>query len=120
MSTPHLCSEPYCTAIVEGAGRCPEHARGWDRWTGPEGAYGSAWRKARDAYIREHPRCETPGCAARASEVHHVNHDPTDHRAVNLMSLCLAHHRSETGRAGALARQASAGRRTSSSDRRAK
>ena len=130
-----LCAEPYCpNVIIDGPERrCPEHARagGWASWTGGDpGAYGSAWRRARDQYIAAHPICETPGCRAPASEVHHLdgnprNNDPSNHRA-----LCVGCHGTITGRRGARARaqtshgksdrQATATRSASSSDRRAK
>ncbi len=58
-TTPHLCSMPYCTNIVDGPGRCPEHStNGWQTATVELGVYGHAWRKIRDACIAQHPMCE--------------------------------------------------------------
>ena len=97
--TAHLCAEPYCDQIVDGPGRCPEHRRtGWQARppATPPGAYGPEWRRARDRYIKAHPRCEHAGCTAPAREVHHVNHDPLDNREENWRALCLEHHRRET------------------------
>jgi 5-methylcytosine-specific restriction protein A len=96
--TEHLCSEPFCSEIVIGPGRCEKHRRkAWGRVPAtPPGAYGWAWKKTRDAYIRAHPRCEHLACTAPASEVHHRNHDPLDNRWSNLEALCLDCHRRET------------------------
>jgi 5-methylcytosine-specific restriction protein A len=89
---------------LEGA-RCPAHRR--SRWT-PSGGYGWDWRRVRDAYIRENPICEWPGCSAPAEEVDHiirVKVDPSRRLdPTNLRALCLPHHRSRTGRDGGRAR----------------
>jgi 5-methylcytosine-specific restriction enzyme A len=102
---PIRCAEPGCPfKALEGA-RCPAHRR--SRWA-PSTGYGWDWRRVRDAYIREHPTCEWPGCSALAEEVDHIIRvkvdpslrlDPT-----NLRALCLRHHRSRTGRDGVRAR----------------
>ncbi|HEY3587234.1 MAG TPA: HNH endonuclease signature motif containing protein [Myxococcaceae bacterium] len=97
---PHLCAEPGCPEIVEGAGRCPAHqGKGdWGRFQGA-GAYGAAWRRARNAYLAQHPGCER--CPAPATQVHHRNHDPTNHNEANLESLCDACHRTITAQRSA-------------------
>jgi 5-methylcytosine-specific restriction protein A len=100
--TPHLCPVPRCPNIVEhGPGRCLEHADGWTRYRASPrgqarlGGYGTRWRRLRDAYLREHPRCED--CGAPATEVHHVDHalpgSPTFLDERNLAALCLGCHR---------------------------
>jgi 5-methylcytosine-specific restriction endonuclease McrA len=67
-----------------------------------EGAdgYGSQWRRVRNAYIREHPRCETSGCDRPAQEVHHLDHrGPLAPRGLdwsNLQALCVPCHRKLT------------------------
>jgi 5-methylcytosine-specific restriction protein A len=100
--TPHLCAVPGCRNIIEsGPGRCPEHADGWTRYRqsarGEQqlGGYGSRWRRLRDAYIAEHPRCQD--CGRPATEVHHVDHalpgDRTFFDRRNLRALCTPCHR---------------------------
>jgi len=68
-----------------------------------QGQYDSAWTKVRNAFIRDHPSCQWPGCGARADEVDHVvpvRVDPSRRLDVtNLRSLCLHHHRSVSARA---------------------
>jgi 5-methylcytosine-specific restriction protein A len=93
-STPHLCAHPGCAVVlVDGPGRCPAHARGRSRSGTP--GYGSRWRRARDAYIRAHPRCER--CFAPAQEVHHRNRrhpsEPGANAWGNLQALCRSCHR---------------------------
>ena len=92
---PHLCAQPGCNTIVEdGPGKCPEHG---NRRHGNQG-YGSQWRRTRNAYIREHPRCEQ--CGQPAREVHHRDHrgarGPRGLDWSNLQSLCIACHRKLT------------------------
>jgi 5-methylcytosine-specific restriction protein A len=100
--TPHLCSTPGCHQIVlTGPGKCPEHARGWDRWRQtPEGqrrgvGYSHSWRKVRDAYIGEHAVCER--CGRPAAEVHHRDGRHPSERGANdwrnLMAVCVGCHR---------------------------
>ena len=101
---PVQCAEPGCPyKALEGA-RCPVHRR--SRWTASAG-YGSDWRSLRDAYIRQHPICEWPGCPAPSEEVDHivrVKVDPSRRLDTsNLRALCVQHHRSRTGRDGARA-----------------
>jgi 5-methylcytosine-specific restriction endonuclease McrA len=107
---PTQCAEPGCPRKALGGVRCPAHRR--SRWI-PASGYGSDWRQVRNAYIRQHPQCDWPGCPRPADEVDHVvsvrvdpsrRLDPT-----NLRALCLKHHRSRTGRDGA---HAQADRRT--------
>lgn len=99
LSTPHLCAEPYCTNLVDGPGRCPDHTSTSQRWHQWEqrnhpGAYRAGWTRIRNAYITQHPGCER--CGHPAQQVHHRNHNPRDNRAVNLESLCDACHWAET------------------------
>jgi 5-methylcytosine-specific restriction endonuclease McrA len=90
-----------CGSPTRCGSRCPAHARP-SRWP-KSGAYDHAWRRLRDSFIAEHPRCEWPGCSSPADEVDHVvsvrvdpsrRLDPT-----NLRSLCRPHHRAVTARA---------------------
>lgn len=111
---PIQCAEPGCPNRATTSSRCPAHRT--SRWT-PSGDYGPAWRRVRNAYIREHMTCEWPGCTARADEVDHivrVKLDPSRRLDPgNLRALCLHHHRSRTGRDGAraIARSAKGGDR---------
>jgi len=96
--TPHLCAEPNCKVILDdGPGRCPDH-RGTPRSGTP--GYGARWRRTRNAYIAEFPRCEWPGCTKPAIDVHHIDglgpHGPRGYDWTNLQSLCRSHHRHET------------------------
>lgn len=96
--TPHLCAEPWCTNIVEGVGRCPEHRSAESGTAG----YGYAWRKIRDAYFAAHPTCETPGCGQAGRDVHHRDGrhpwDPGANAWSNLETLCRSCHRLATER----------------------
>ena len=89
---------PYCTNIVDGPGRCPEHrTNSWQTATVDHGVYAHAWRKVRDAYITQHPVCER--CHQRPSEqVHHLDHNPRNNQPANLEACCAPCHRAETGR----------------------
>jgi 5-methylcytosine-specific restriction protein A len=96
--TPHLCAEPGCPVILDdGPGRCPEHRRG-RAGSGTRGYDTSAWRRARDRYIRAHPDCEH--CGAPAIDVHHRDHrhpsEPGANDPANLESLCRSCHRRVT------------------------
>jgi 5-methylcytosine-specific restriction enzyme A len=97
-NTPHLCSQPYCTNIVEGAGRCPEHrTNSWQTATVDRTVYGHAWRKIRDVCIAQHPTCQR--CHQRPSkQVHHLDHNPRNNQPSNLAAWCARCHRAETGR----------------------
>jgi 5-methylcytosine-specific restriction enzyme A len=100
--TPHLCAQPYCTNLVDGPGRCAEHATA--RTTASPAAdhgYGArAWRNVRDAYIAAHPTCER--CPRPAYDVHHRDgrrpRDPGANDFENLEALCRRCHRAETRR----------------------
>jgi 5-methylcytosine-specific restriction enzyme A len=98
---PVLCAEGGCPERTWYGSRCPAHTR--SRWPDSGDTYRGGWRKLRDAYIREHPTCQWPGCGAQADEVDHVvpvRVDPSRRLdASNLRSLCLHHHRSITARA---------------------
>ena len=113
--TPHLCAEPGCPTVVDGAGRCAEHgSTSWDRWRcSDEGrrrsqGYGWRWTRARNAYLAAHPGCER--CGAGADEVHHrdgrLPTDPGANDWRNLEALCRRCHRrarsSSSAAAGAL------------------
>jgi hypothetical protein len=99
--TPHLCSYPYCPNVVEGPGRCAEHAyprRSRNAGGVTPGGYGArGWREAARAYREAHPKCEAPGCLELADLVHHIDgRRPDDAGAnawTNLASLCSRHHR---------------------------
>jgi 5-methylcytosine-specific restriction protein A len=97
-ATPHLCAEPYCPNIVIGAGRCPEHRRGRSM-SGTRG-YGSRWTRVRNAYLAEHPACETCGSGGPWLDVHHRDHrhpdEPGANDWTNLQTLCRSCHRRVT------------------------
>lgn len=94
VSTPHLCAEPGCPNVIDGPGRCAEHRRDFYPNT-DNSLYRHGWRRIRDAYIADHPRCES--CHVRAAaEVHHRDHDPRNNAATNLAALCASCHRKIT------------------------
>ena len=97
-TTPHLCAEPYCTAIVEGPGRCPEHRRGRSSRGSP--GYGSKWARIRNAHVAVHPVCQDCGSSGPWLDVHHGDHarpgDPTFLDSNNLRTLCRGCHRRVT------------------------
>jgi 5-methylcytosine-specific restriction endonuclease McrA len=101
-ATPHLCSEPYCANIVEGAGRCPEHRRAGDSFRGvAHPAYGSSrWRRLA-AYVRQRDRTCRVCQLAPSAEAHHLDHvrgdDPAFWNAERIVGLCLPCHRRLTG-----------------------
>ena len=100
-STPHLCAHPGCPEILEhGPGYCEQHRKQHraPRRTGPDHGYSDrAWRRARDAYIREHAVCEAVGCTAAAVVVHHSDgarpNQPGANRSSNLAAMCVRCHR---------------------------
>ena len=88
-------SMPSGTKLVEdGPGKCREHS---NRRHGNQG-YGSQWRRVRNAYNREHPRCEE--CDAPAREAHHRDHrgarGPRGFDWSTLEALCVPCHRKLT------------------------
>jgi hypothetical protein len=104
--TTRLCTEPLCDAVLVDAlpgARCEKHRR--QARPGSPG-YGHRWRKMRDAYIREHPRCEATlpngtRCRELAVDVHHTNNaTPADPAAFYnwdaLSSRCRSCHRRDT------------------------
>jgi 5-methylcytosine-specific restriction endonuclease McrA len=102
--TPHLCSEPYCSSIVDdGPGRCPEHRRTADSFRSVDGAaYGTTrWRRL-SAYVRERdPTCRV--CrAAPTAEAHHLDHakpgDAAFWNPARIVGVCTPSHRKLTGR----------------------
>jgi 5-methylcytosine-specific restriction endonuclease McrA len=71
------------------------------RPTAARRGYDLAWIKVRAAYLRKHPICEVPHCAARAVHVDHVltvrvaPHLRLDPK--NLRALCPMHHNQRSG-----------------------
>ena len=57
------CTWPGCPALCTG-GRCDQHRRLQDQQRGSASArgYDSAWRKAREAWLRAHPLCACERC----------------------------------------------------------
>jgi 5-methylcytosine-specific restriction enzyme A len=95
------------------AGRCKRHelprwqdatgARFYDRERGSAAArgYGGAWRKIRNAYLREHPLCAhclEAGRTTAATEVDHVLplRQGGTHSRANLQSMCHPCHMAKT------------------------
>lgn len=57
---------------------------------------GSAWRRLRTRVLAEEPLCRM--CSEPATDVDHVNGDPSDNSKQNLQPLCHACHSHKTGR----------------------
>lgn len=98
------CTHPGCRVLSQG-GRCAKHPlwqdRGGRRAAGERRPYDRrAWRdRIRPMKLRANPLCED--CRARglvvvATEVDHVNGDPTDNADQNLRSLCKPCHSTKT------------------------
>lgn len=57
--------------------------------------YNSTWEKVRTMKLSENPLCEQCKAMSRITEavlVHHINSNPRDNRAENLMSVCRPCH----------------------------
>jgi 5-methylcytosine-specific restriction protein A len=74
LSAPHPCGAPGCPALVRGRARCAEHERKRERerGTSTERGYDARWRRARLAYLRQHPLCVL--CAPRVVPATVVDH----------------------------------------------
>ncbi|TYB85523.1 HNH endonuclease signature motif containing protein [Oceaniovalibus sp. ACAM 378] len=100
---PHLCTA--CNVIVSHGTRCAcqvatqrarnkRHDR--TRPTASQRGYGSAWRKARDLFLKINDRCAWPGCRALATLVDHIVAHKGDMRLFwdrsNWQPLCTSCH----------------------------
>lgn len=105
------CGFPGCPKLTH-ARYCEEHTRvmntRYNKYERPYDSserYGSAWRRIRNKYIKEHPlceECEKNGRLTPAKEVHHIlplekggTHDES-----NLMALCKSCHSRITAEMG--------------------
>lgn len=95
LSPPRICR---CGAVVRG--RCPRCQALLDAARGSATArgYDVYWRSVRAGFLRVHPHCSAPDCAARATEVDHVDGNPRNHDWANLRPFCHHHHSSRTAR----------------------
>ena len=107
------CTYMGCTALISGsASRCEQHPHQRDahrleaerrRGSATERGYTSAWSKARDGYIRQHPlcvHCEREGFVQAATVVDHKVPHKGD-KAIfwdseNWQSQCKMHHDRKT------------------------
>lgn len=97
------CSYPGCPNLTEGR-FCEEHQKHenkryekYDRDPVIRRRYGRAWKRIRDAYVREHPFCEEcfrKGIIVPVEEVHHIKPlaEGGAHDKKNLISLCKSCH----------------------------
>ena len=101
VSAPHPCGQPGCRALVRVGARCPEHTRKkeQERGTSHQRGYDARWRKARLAYLRQHPLCvlcEKEKRITPAEVVDHVVDHKGDQRLfwdeANWRALCREHH----------------------------
>ncbi len=99
------CAYGGCSALaIEGGQYCEEHKKIMDRQynqyersADTSRKYGRAWKRIRDAYVREHPfceRCYEEGRLTAVEEVHHILpiSQGGTHDRKNLMSLCQSCH----------------------------
>ena len=97
------CSYPGCPKLTDGR-FCEEHAKAeakryeqYDRDPETQRRYGRAWKRIRDAYVKQHPLCELcqqHGRFVPTEEVHHkvpLTEGGT-HDRNNLISLCKSCH----------------------------
>lgn len=93
------CAQPGCDRRLTGRRWCDEHRPADPRPSAHRRGYGRRWAAKRAAYLRAHPTCELPsGCAAPATDVHHLDgRGPGgDNRWANLQALCHPHHSAAT------------------------
>lgn len=60
---------------------------------------GAAWRKLRAQVLSEQPlcpECQENGALVPATEVDHIDNDPTNNLRSNLQGMCRAHHSAKT------------------------
>ena len=109
----HVCGEPSCPVLTRTR-RCEAHeqvqrtaqdqATDRQRGTPAERGYDARWRKARLAYLHQHPlcvQCRGEGRTAAATVVDHI----TPHRGDvalfwdamgNWQGLCVSHHNAKS------------------------
>ena len=106
---PRICA---CNMIVPHGERCRcqeqahrERNARHDRRRPParERGYDHEWRKARIAFLADHPHCAMPGCTEPATTVDHIIPHRGDRalfwNRANWQPLCAHHHNSTKQRA---------------------
>lgn len=114
-AAPRFCSRPGCAAAATARGFCEAHARPAPTTYPREirasasapaprsSDYGRDWQRLRLWFLRRHPLCQAPGCAAPASQVDHIiphagRKDPRFRDPSNLQALCTSCHSRKTAR----------------------
>ncbi|MFD2334756.1 HNH endonuclease signature motif containing protein [Cohnella sp. GCM10020058] len=104
-----FCPKAGCTTLTTG-GYCEAHARApaqveKDRGTSAQRGYGSAWRKARAAWLLKHPLCvvcERNGRLTAATDLDHIKPHRGDMTLFwdrsNWQGLCKTCHSAKTAR----------------------
>lgn len=115
MSPPSICTSHDCGTLVYGGGKCPSclaQSRREAEKRRPQGhgrVYDTRWHAFAKRYLRNHPQCECPQCAAlpqwqrpEATDVDHVDglgpNGPRGYDESNLCAMSHAHHSSKTAR----------------------
>jgi len=100
-SPKHPCRTEGCSALApRGQTYCDIHRRQSEqhRGTSTERGYTERWRKARRAYLAEHPHCE--GCGLPAQVVDHITAHRGDQQLFwdkgNWQALCGPCHNAKT------------------------
>jgi len=108
----HPCGHPGCPNLTD-KGYCKEHQKEYNaeynnfhRGYKSSERYGSAWRKIRARYVKEHPLCERclkEGRLVPVQIVHHIlpKAEGGSDDFGNLMSLCQGCHNKVHGLRGA-------------------
>ncbi len=77
--------------------RCAQHRYRDKRPSAAKRGYDARWRRFARRFLREHPRCEYPGCGEPATEPHHLDgfgpNGPRGYDESNLQALCSRHHK---------------------------
>ena len=111
MSGKRYCGKPGCLGVMVD-GRCTQCGRRTGepkpqqpRASAAERGYGHRWRKARAAYLAQHPlcvECERLGRTTPATVVDHIvphrGNQRLFWRRSNWQALCKAHHDAKTGK----------------------
>jgi 5-methylcytosine-specific restriction protein A len=101
---PHPCAKPGCAALTHDR-YCAEHAHlagqaDRNRGTAHQRGYTAVWQRIRLTALRRDPLCPLClllGKTEASLPVHHVDGNPRNCAADNLIAMCKPHHDAITG-----------------------